>query len=517
MARLLFPDEGSRLAYRVRGSDLRAVANSTATLYTDAAGTILADVRSYDGTLTPGPVIPGAVVTVDSYSRLPLFWGPDAVDTLYAVIYGGPPAPVTARFDERIDALQTQVATLESSSTPGGQRIALMGDSRTALCTQPGGFTSNGTTYVYDDRSWFLWAQIALGQRLDYILNTAVGGTTTAQQIVQLAPIVASAATHVVHWGFLNDMGVSNNPDPLVTIANLTTIYDSVRAAGKVIVAVIDYLQPAQSAAAQIAANAKVNAFIRKYAREHPNVILWDAAALLIDPDTGFIRASYTIDGTHPNKWGSMILGRSLAATLEPVTRPLSPLITTSNDPYNLVPNGLFLGSIPTGWGATNGAGGAIPGTTTRVTRTDGGPGYLWQIALAATGADTGKIVAFTPSIDVTARIGHVVAPRCYYETGVQGGILDWVNIEHFYAYCSVTAGTGAGASFTLFPASDSASVQSAYFPRAGILQGPSITIPTGATAMRFWAEIATPAAAAGSGTVRLGQAEIHDFTTSGY
>lgn len=110
MSRLLFPDEGSRLAYRVRGSDLRAVANSTATLYSDAAETILADVRSYDGTLTPGPVIPGSVVTVDAYSRLPLFWGPDGVDTLYAVIYGGPPAPVTARFDERIDALNSQVA-----------------------------------------------------------------------------------------------------------------------------------------------------------------------------------------------------------------------------------------------------------------------------------------------------------------------------------------------------------------------------------------------------------------------
>lgn len=108
MTRLLFPDEGSRLAYRVRGSDLRAVADSTATLYSDAAGTILADVRSYDGTLTPGPVIPGSVVTVDAYSRLPLFWGPDAVDTLYAVIYGGPPAPVTARFDERIDALEAE-------------------------------------------------------------------------------------------------------------------------------------------------------------------------------------------------------------------------------------------------------------------------------------------------------------------------------------------------------------------------------------------------------------------------
>lgn len=110
MARLLFPDEGSRLAYGVRGSDLRAVANSTATLYTDPAGTILADIRSYDGTLTPGPVIPGSVVTTDAYSRLPLFWGPDAVDTVYAILSGGPPSPVFARFDPRIDQIETDLA-----------------------------------------------------------------------------------------------------------------------------------------------------------------------------------------------------------------------------------------------------------------------------------------------------------------------------------------------------------------------------------------------------------------------
>lgn len=110
VARLLFPDEGSRLAYRVSASTLRSVSAGNVTVYTDAEGTVLADLREYDGTNTPGPVIAGSVVTTDQYSRLPLFWGPDAIDTLYAVIYGGPPAPVYSRVDDRLDTIDASMA-----------------------------------------------------------------------------------------------------------------------------------------------------------------------------------------------------------------------------------------------------------------------------------------------------------------------------------------------------------------------------------------------------------------------
>lgn len=106
MSRLLFPDEGSRLAYRVSGTPLRSVANSPVTVYTDDAGTVLADIREYDGTNVPGPVIAGSVVTTDAYSRLPLFWGPEqSVKTLYAIIYGGPVSPVSSRFQPQVDQI----------------------------------------------------------------------------------------------------------------------------------------------------------------------------------------------------------------------------------------------------------------------------------------------------------------------------------------------------------------------------------------------------------------------------
>lgn len=125
MTRLIFPDEGSRLVYRAVGSSLLTATGVPATFYSDAAGTILADLRVYDGTNTPGAAVAGSVLTTDAYSRLPLFWGPDSTDTVYAKIAGaaaeeesfftpvpsGPIVPVYARTDDRLDALSTSSST----------------------------------------------------------------------------------------------------------------------------------------------------------------------------------------------------------------------------------------------------------------------------------------------------------------------------------------------------------------------------------------------------------------------
>lgn len=107
MARLVFPDEGSRMAYRVQSTALVSASGATAVFYTNAAATTLADVRVHDGTAAPGAALAGSSVTVDAYSRLPLLWGPDGVDTLYVVVSGGPATPVYARVDDRIDAIVT--------------------------------------------------------------------------------------------------------------------------------------------------------------------------------------------------------------------------------------------------------------------------------------------------------------------------------------------------------------------------------------------------------------------------
>src|SRR3712207_97321 len=99
MARLLGPNNTVRIAFDVA----KRLQGRSLTLYTDSAETQLADVRAYNAN-TPGVVgsaLPGSKVTLDGESRIPLFWYPDGVDTVYGrVSRGGPlitlPAAPTA-------------------------------------------------------------------------------------------------------------------------------------------------------------------------------------------------------------------------------------------------------------------------------------------------------------------------------------------------------------------------------------------------------------------------------------
>ena len=110
MARLTFPDEGSRLVYRSAGITLASAAGRTALVYSDESATTLADIQSVEGeSLTS--------LTVDSYSRLPMFLGPDNADVVYVKVENGPASPVYARSDDRIDALETNSLTFESADT----------------------------------------------------------------------------------------------------------------------------------------------------------------------------------------------------------------------------------------------------------------------------------------------------------------------------------------------------------------------------------------------------------------
>src|SRR6266487_3626529 len=82
-----------------------------AVVYTDAAGSVLAAIRTYNGTLTPGALITGSTVTTDQYGQLPLFWFPDfvnpAVPTLYVRVNAGPPVPIGPDMNIRVTALES--------------------------------------------------------------------------------------------------------------------------------------------------------------------------------------------------------------------------------------------------------------------------------------------------------------------------------------------------------------------------------------------------------------------------
>lgn len=105
-----------------RGTALLSAAGLSATVTTDAAGLVPADIQTYPG----GVAIAGAVVTVDGDSHLPLFYGPDGVDDLWASCNGGTPGPIHPNEDSRLDALETSVPANLVTATGRAVTFALI-------------------------------------------------------------------------------------------------------------------------------------------------------------------------------------------------------------------------------------------------------------------------------------------------------------------------------------------------------------------------------------------------------
>jgi hypothetical protein len=127
-ARRKFPDEGSRLVYRSDGGGVPIIgkAGGTVKVYTDAAGTILADVLFSNGN-------PATSFIVDKNSLLPDFFGPsDQTDTLYASVDNGVPFKIFSNYDERLDnifidttAVVTTAVTAEATARTAADAAAL--------------------------------------------------------------------------------------------------------------------------------------------------------------------------------------------------------------------------------------------------------------------------------------------------------------------------------------------------------------------------------------------------------
>jgi hypothetical protein len=105
VSRKVFPDEGSRLAYRLEGGAFKPAPGAPVVVYSSPAGTTRADIRYHDGTATPGAAVTDSTLVVDAASTVPLFWGPEGADAVWVRVSGGPLTPVSVRNE----SLQTDV------------------------------------------------------------------------------------------------------------------------------------------------------------------------------------------------------------------------------------------------------------------------------------------------------------------------------------------------------------------------------------------------------------------------
>lgn len=138
MTRLLGPDANARMVYVPGSTSLGNASGRIAKIYAAATGSTLADIRTYDGTDTPGDPIVGSQLTVDSNSYLPLFWFPDSVDTVYVEVTGGPRVALHADYDTRIDRISGNAnAPMMSTGITSGGEVNVNGLNAKAIDISP--------------------------------------------------------------------------------------------------------------------------------------------------------------------------------------------------------------------------------------------------------------------------------------------------------------------------------------------------------------------------------------------
>ncbi len=259
MARLLGPDETSRAVYTVVGGTWRSAAGLTATIYSNAGGTVLADVLTEGGA-----AVPGSTFTVDSYSRLPLFQFPDGATTVYASINSGPTVAVYANSGgggtstEYVDTAVATVGMLNRSGVAATQRlqwlitravedvsVVLVGDStgvgNSAWFRVLVGLVApswpthtvryrdwNDTTGVYNSATT---VQTGSGSRIVDFYNASVASTNTAHAIAQYFDTrVAAIQPTVLVVSHGHNEGISSTTRDR-SIAAMLTLTETITAA----------------------------------------------------------------------------------------------------------------------------------------------------------------------------------------------------------------------------------------------------------------------------------------------
>lgn len=167
MARSTFSDDALALKDPgLSGGAVRSAHGTTVTIYTDAAGTVLANIQTI-----AGAAIPGSVLTISGL-RLPAFLGPDGATALYA-------KPAGASTTTAIYAMPDVATTVRTAALRGtAHTLALVRKLRAGV---DGAFvTILGDSTANESSEWFQTAMVALAARFPtYNLTTRLWNDTT--------------------------------------------------------------------------------------------------------------------------------------------------------------------------------------------------------------------------------------------------------------------------------------------------------------------------------------------------
>ncbi|WP_279480770.1 SGNH/GDSL hydrolase family protein [Aureimonas sp. SK2] len=247
----------------------------------------------------------------------------------------------------------------EAPRDPG--RIVYLGDSRLAAQFD------DPEQRVASARFFGNAAAQRLGQRLRTAANPSVAGFRSDQFLTDwtVAKALATDALWVAIFGVVND-ATQRGPQsffegyPGGPPGGVRAKVEQLRAGGMRPILVLEPgaagLRENDAIRASIEA---YNAAVRTYAAQHPDVVVFDMpAAVLEEGEPGRYRPGYATDGTHLDTLGGVAAGEAFAALMAPLITAV-PAVDPAAGGSNLARNGTF--AEGTGGIAAEGVQGTVP------------------------------------------------------------------------------------------------------------------------------------------------------------
>ena len=388
--------------------------------------------------------------------------------------------------------------------------LIITGDSITGR-----GSSTGGVVKYYNTNGMWTPALIRLGQRLNLIANTGVGGRSSIATADAFAADVINNS--LGRPGYVGIQVGTNDTTADDTIGSLRRMYEAARAVGIVVIAqtlIPRLFSGYGSSQLKLQQYMDVNNWMRLYAYNNPGIILVDYYAALLNISTLTTAANgdpitsyYDPDGVHPNPTGARIMGDILFNALDPVIPKLSiggtagRATVSTGDTSNYLLNPWFIGvGLGTSWNSIVGPG-AILGVNSKVARSDGIVGDWQRITLSGAAAITDYWQLYQRLTDST--IGLNVSDTIYAEVEfnavAQAGVIQ--NLSMYVdsltsGFLTLAAGWSNAGTNDLNTTSLS-----------GVLRTPQITLP--ATAFYTTFNINMGTSIAGGATCDFARARI--------
>ncbi|ABS69699.1 hypothetical protein Xaut_4478 [Xanthobacter versatilis] len=273
------------------------------------------------------------------------------------------------------------------------------------------------------------------GQRMRCEINLAFSGYRSDQYLSadRVSAALASNSHWLVLYGVANDIGQLSDTVDHFTV-NIKPVADAWTATGRGVILITETGANNYATAAQRGAVFRYNRQVRDYCLANRNAVLFDAAAIVMDPSQPMtVNPAYSADGLHIGLMaGAYTLGSKFADLIKQIAPPCDGLVysagqTWANGGTQIFDNPLFLTT-------TGGSGYSSGGTSGTQFMTGTVPLGITKVTAPAGSSIVGSVVAGAYGNDLQLAITAGAA-------GDVAFIMDFANArailgERYYANC---------------------------------------------------------------------------------